>query len=72
MKLNEDFEKNLKTNKEELGKLRKEFHLLSIRLKNLRKKSEPLENEINNYKVIIPSIKDKISLLLEELDKIYR
>ena len=71
-KLNEDLQKNLKTNKEEIAKLKREEHLLSINLNSLRVKSQPLASEIDNLRVMIPNVKDKISLLLEDLDKIYK
>jgi chromosome segregation ATPase len=68
--LNEDLEKNLKINKQELLKLQKENHNLQIKLAKLRKNGEPLEKQINNLKVLIPSIQDKNSILLEELQKV--
>jgi plasmid replication initiation protein len=70
--LNEDLDKNLKTNKEEIVKLKREDHLLSIKLNVIREKSQPLTAEIENLRVMIPNVKDKISLLLEDLDKIHK
>ena len=43
-----------------------------IKLNGMRNKAQPLENEVDNLKVMIPNVKDKISLLLEDLDKIYK
>lgn len=68
--LNEDLEKNLKINKLELLKLQKDNHNLQIKLTKLRKNAEPLERQINNLKVLIPSIQDKNSILQEELQKV--
>lgn len=70
--MKEDLEKNLKLNGEEIARLKKEHHSLNLQLENVRTKSEPLENEIANLKVMIPSVKDKINLLLEDLDRIYK
>lgn len=70
--MQEDLDKALKTNKEEIARLKREEHLLSIRLENVRNKAHPLANEIENLHVMIPNVKDKISLLLEDLDKIHK
>ena len=70
--MKEDLDKNLKLNGEELARLKKEYHVLNIQVESVRTKSEPLENEIANLKVMIPSVKDKINCLLDDLDRIYK